>query len=124
MAIDVKEQDGGRILQVHVMGRLTRDDYARFVPEVERVIGKHGRIRVLFDMRDFHGWTAGALWEDLKFDLKHFRDIERLALVGERRWEQGMAAFCRPFTTAAIRYFDRADADDAHRWVAEADVAA
>jgi hypothetical protein len=118
MAIDVKEQDGGRILEVQVTGRLTRDDYDRFVPEVERLIGRHGTIRILLEMREFHGWTAGALWEDLKFDLKHFRGIERLALVGERRWEQGMAAFCRPFTTAAIRYFDRADADHAHRWVA------
>jgi hypothetical protein len=35
-----------------------------------------------------------------------------------------MAAFCRPFTTAAIRYFDRADADHAHRWVAREDLAA
>jgi hypothetical protein len=120
MGIDVMEQDGGKILDVHVTGRLTGADYERFVPEVERLIGQHGKIRVLFDMHGFRGWSAGALWEDIKFDVKHFRDIERLAIVGERRWEAGMAAFCRPFTTATIRYFDRAHADDARRWVARA----
>ena len=39
---------------------------------------------MLFDMTDFHGWDAGAAWEDIKFDIKHFADIERLAMVGIR----------------------------------------
>ena len=70
-------------------------------------------------MRDFHGWTAGALWEDIKFDVRHFRDIERLALVGEKKWEKGMAVFCKPFTTAKVRYFERAKADEARAWLQE-----
>jgi hypothetical protein len=48
-------------------------------------------LRILFIMDDFHGWTAGAMWEDTKFDLKHWKDIERLAIVGETKWEKGMA---------------------------------
>jgi hypothetical protein len=32
-------------------------------------------------MTGFHGWEAGALWEDIKFDLKHYADIERLAMI-------------------------------------------
>lgn len=57
-------------------------------------------------MREFHGWSMGALWEDIKFDLHHFADIERLALIGDKKWEVGMAVFCKPFTTAKIRYFE------------------
>jgi hypothetical protein len=74
---------------------------------------------MLVEMSDFHGWTAGALWEDIKFDAKHFKDIERLALVGHSKWEAGMAAFCKPFTTASVRYFDEQKAGDAKTWVAE-----
>jgi hypothetical protein len=70
-------------------------------------------------MTDFHGWEAAALWDDIKFDVQHFADIERLAMVGDRQWERGMAAFCRPFTTAAIRYFDAAHVDEARRWLNE-----
>ncbi len=69
-------------------------------------------------MHDFHGWTAGALWQDIKFDLKHFRDIERLALIGEKAWEHGMTAFCKPFTTATVRYFDRSsEVEQAEAWI-------
>jgi hypothetical protein len=104
-------------LVIKLTGKLTKEDYGRFLPEVERLIKDHGKLRMLVQMHDFNGWTAGALWEDIKFDLKHFRDIERLALVGERAWEHGMAVFCKPFTTATIQYFDRTKADQAQSWI-------
>lgn len=107
----------GKVLTVTVSGKLTKEDYERFLPQVEQMIRQHGKIRVLFDMHDFHGWTAGALWQDVKFDLKHFADIERLALVGDKAWEKGMAVFCRPFTAAKVRYFTREQFDQAKAWV-------
>jgi len=61
-----------------------------------------------------------ALWDDLKFDLRHCADIERLAMVGDARWEQGVSQFCRPFTTATIRYFDHSMIAEARNWI-EAD---
>jgi len=67
-----------------------------------------------------HGWTAGALWEDIKFDFQHWKDIEKLAIVGESKWEQGMAAFCKPFTSATIQYFDHSRHFEANEWI-EAD---
>ena len=60
-----------------------------------------------------------ALWEDIKFDVKHFRDIERLAMVGDSKWEAGMAVFCKPFTSAKIKYFDVSKVDDAREWIRE-----
>ena len=45
--------------------------------------------------------------------------IERLALVGEKRWEAGMAVFCKPFTTAEVRYFDESKAEEAAEWIHE-----
>lgn len=107
----------GNRLEVCVTGKLERDDYDLFVPAAEELIKEHGKIRVLFVMRDFHGWTAGALWEDVKFDLKHFNHIERLAIVGESKWEHGMAVFCRPFTTASLKYFDISKVNEARQWV-------
>ncbi len=118
MAIQLTETDGGKTLEVQVSGKLAHEDYQHFVPEFERLVKLHGKIRVLFEMTDFHGWQAGALWDDIKFDLKHFADIERLAMVGDQRWEKGMSVFCKPFTTAKIRYFDKAQAAEARTWLA------
>ena len=119
MPIQLDEQNGGKTLVVHVSGKLAKADYQHFVPEFERLVQKHGKLRVLFDMTGFHGWEAGALWEDIKFDVKHFADIERLAMVGEKKWQQGMAMFCKPFTKATIQYFDHAKAANARLWLDE-----
>lgn len=117
MTVELQECKEGKVLIVPVSGRLEKEDYERFVPEMERLIEQHGKIRLLLETHDFHGWDAGALWEDLKFDAKHFNDIERLAIVGEKRWEKGMAIFCKPFTTAKVRYFDKSKRDEALAWV-------
>jgi hypothetical protein len=87
------------------------------VPAIEDAMKQHGKVRILFEMRDFHGWTAGALWQDLKFEFKHWRDIERLAMVGDSKWEKGMATFCKPFTTAKIKYFDVSQKAEAQAWI-------
>jgi hypothetical protein len=120
MSIQLNEENGGKVLAVHVSGKLEKADYERFVPEFERLIRQHGKLRVLFEMSAFHGWQSGALWEDTKFAINHFGDIERLAMVGESRWQRGMAIFCKPFTKASVRYFDHAEAAEARKWLDEA----
>lgn len=116
MSVELQELDNGKLLVVKITGRLVKDDYSQFVPAVDRLVNRQGKIRMLVEMHDFHGWTAGALWEDCKFGLHHLRDIERLALVGETRWEKGMATFCKPFTAAQVRYFDHTQAAEARDW--------
>jgi hypothetical protein len=106
------------LLEVHLTGKLTKEFYEKLAPAVEKQIAEHGKLRILMIMHDFHGWTAGALWEDIKFEFKHWRDIEKLAMVGEAKWEKGMATFCKPFTKAKIRYFDLTQLEEARKWIA------
>lgn len=119
MPITLNEEHGGKILIVHVTGKLVKADYETFVPEFNRLIGEHGKLRVLFDMADFHGWDTSAAWQDLKFGVTHFADIERLAMVGETKWQHGLATFSKPFTMAKVRYFDQIDAGIARTWIEE-----
>ena len=118
MAIEIKDTNDGKVLEVRLSGKLTKEDYESFVPVVERLVRQHGKIRLLVVMHDFHGWTAGALWEDTKFAAHHFTDIDRLAVVGETKWQHGMAVFCKPFTAATVRYFDHTAINDANAWAA------
>ena len=59
MSIDLQEEAGGKVLVAKLSGKLTKEDYERFVPEVERLIKQHGKIRMLVQMHDFHGWSTG-----------------------------------------------------------------
>lgn len=120
MPIEIYELNDGKQLEVHVSEKLIADDYKRFVPEFARLVKKHGKLDVLFEMNDFHGWSAGALWEDTKFALHHFNGIERLAIVGEKKWQKGLASFSKPFTKATVRYFDHTETFKARKWFDEA----
>ncbi len=117
--IELKTDKQSNVVEVKISGRLGRQGYLEFVPELERLIEQHDKVRLLVEMEDFHGWGAGALWEDTKFAVRHFRDIDRLAMVGEKKWQKGMAVFCKPFTTAEIRYFEKGELNSAKKWLAE-----
>lgn len=117
MAIELIEQRGGKLLEIHVSGKLTTRDYEQFIPKLEALIRQHGNVDLLFEMSDFHGWEAGAMWEDTKFAFRHFGDIGRMAVVGEKKWQEWMTSLCRPLTRAEIRYFDHAQAGEAMAWL-------
>ena len=117
MAIELQEKREGQLLEVHVSGKLTMKDYERFIPAVESLIQRNGKIDILLEMKDFHGWEVGAMWEDTKFAFRHFSDIGRLAVVGEKKWQEWMTTVCRPFTKATIRYFDHSAGADARAWL-------
>lgn len=105
------------LFEIHITGKLLAEDYDAFGPSLETFIRNHGKVRMLLVLKDFHGWSAGALWEDIKFDLKHFNDLERLAIVGDSKWEKGMALFCKPFTTAKVKFFDDSQESEARAWL-------
>lgn len=117
MAITFQAQEGSSLLEVTVSGKLTHGDYDVFQPKVEEMVRQHGKIRVFFDMADFHGWETGAVWDDTKVAAKYFSDISRIAMVGDKTWQKGMSNFCRPFTKAEIHYFERSDIVRAYAWL-------
>ena len=118
--IQVDPTPAGTIVTLKFREKLDKADYETFVPMIESQMQKGGPIRLLAELHDFKGWTAGALWEDTKFAAKHFNDIERLAVVGESRWQKGVAVFVKPFTSADVRYFDMQEIDRAREWIREA----
>jgi len=108
-----------KTLGFKLSGKLHDEDYRTFVPAVDNAVAEQGKVRMLAVFHDFQGWDVQALWDDIKFSTTHCTKIERIALVGDKSWERGMAAVCKPFTMASIKYFDAADIDAAKAWLAE-----
>lgn len=108
-----------KILGFKLQGKLHDQDYRTFVPIVEAAITAQGKIRLLAWFEDFHGWDLHALWDDFQFGLQHNSDFERVALVGDRQWEEWMARLCQPFVKASVRYFDANAIEAAWAWLGE-----
>jgi hypothetical protein len=117
--IQVDKTPAATIVTLRIKEKLDKNDYETFVPMIESQIQAGPPVRLLVELHEFDGWTAGALREDTKFAARHFSDIDRLAVVGESRWQQGMTVFFKPFTAADVRYYDMQEIETARRWIRE-----
>ena len=111
----LREEGGVTVLSVS--GKLDRKDYEKTIPELEKVLERRHRLSVLLDVTDFQGWTPAALIDELKFDLRHRKDFERIAVVGDGSIPKIGEKLAKPFFTGEVRYFGRDARATAKDWV-------
>lgn len=117
--IMITTDPSNNIIYTICSSKLSKDDMEQLMPMARQKIETYGNIRWYFEMKDFSGWEIDAFWEDLKFDLTHANDYEKIAMVGEKSWQEWMTKFMTPFTKADVQYFDFSDRDEAKEWIKE-----
>ncbi len=105
------------IFAFKAVGKLTHDDYHQFLPTLEALIDENGPISVLLEFEDFHGWETAALIDDYKFGMSHQSSFERIAILGEKKWQHWVTVFTKPFVDAEVRYFHQDDFQQAWDWL-------
>ncbi len=109
----------GSCLEMMASGRLRKEDYKKFVPRFEQIVQEVGPLHILIRLEDLDGAEPAALWEDLKFDSQHQNDMTKIAIVGNKDWQEWGTRLSKPFFKAEIRYFNDSELDDARRWLWE-----
>lgn len=97
--------------------KLTDEDYDRLIPLLQEKVRSFGKIRWYFEMKQFEGWSLSAMWRDIKFDFKNLENLERIAMVGDKKWEKELTLLMKPFTGAQIKYFELTDKEEAKNWI-------
>jgi hypothetical protein len=110
-------KEEGNLVRVDVSGKLSQADYDELIPSWKATIERHGKMRLLFVMKDFHGWETGAAWDDFRFDREHGQEVERIAMVGEKKWQEWISKLGGLFAGTEVRYFEHGQIDEAKRWV-------
>jgi hypothetical protein len=109
----------GNVVVVRASGTLTDDDYKEtFIPTMERQFGTWGTLRMLFVMApDFHGWSLHGAWDEFKFELKHRKDVVKVGVVGDDRWEHWATRLSKLFTGANVKFFSADDLQASKDWI-------
>ena len=119
--IELREDPSAQFLVLEVQGKLEHADYEKLIPRLEAWLAEHGSIRCLVDMREFHGVELRAIWDELRFDVRHAGDMERCGVLGDRRWEAWLTQLSKAlFRSAEIRYFHEGECEVAIEWLREA----
>ena len=114
--ISIDQVPSGIIL-VRVSGKLTACDMKEFVAEFQSIADTNEPLRLLIELDDFRGWELKALWEDLKFDVKHQDSMDRVAIVGDHAWQSWGVELTKPFFRANMRFFDGGEVVEAQSWL-------
>ncbi len=117
--LEVMPESRENLLWLRVSGKLNRRDYEEvLIPRFEAIIQQYGRGRLLFQADpDFQGLEMGAWWDDLKFDLKHRRDFDKVAVVGVPRWMAALVELFARFMTGEVKTFLPEQLAEAWVWV-------
>ncbi|NIV40102.1 MAG: STAS/SEC14 domain-containing protein [Anaerolineae bacterium] len=102
-----------------VSGKLTAEDYDLLLPRLDEAIEAQGRINLLVVMGGFDGWAGlEAAKADFELGTHQYRQVDRAAFVGEKRWQKWAINMMDPFTRRTVeRFFDPEHLDEAWEWV-------
>jgi len=107
------KQSSGKIVGFKLSGNLTDGEFRAFVTDVEKVVADEGRIRLFLTMDYPQKLELKAVWDDVIFWIRHIKDIERLAIVGQKEWEKWIELFERPFIRTEVRYYSKSHLQEA-----------
>lgn len=108
------------ILGIKASGQLTDEDYQKFlIPEFEKLLKAHGKLKVLLQFEEFEGWNLKAGWDDAVFGIAHRKDFEKLALVGGPAYVEWSINLFAPFVSGEIRHFPAQGLVAAWGWIRE-----
>ena len=62
------------------------------MPAIDAAVAAEGKVRLLAQFEDFHGWDMHAAWDDFRLGMKHYGDFEPIAMVGDRKWQAWLPA--------------------------------
>lgn len=117
--IEYHQDPATNIIELVVDGKLSRAELDEIAQKLETAIEQHGKVRLLEDVRGFGGIEPSALWENIRFSLRHLSDFSRVAVVGDTTWVEWLTRAAKPLVRGEVRYFERARIEEARRWLRE-----
>lgn len=107
-----------KYLHLKVSGKLTHLDYAEhLIPTIETAITNSGKVRVLLEINDFQGWELRAAWDDFNVGIKHRKDFDKIAILGDRNWQKLIVKFFALFLKGETNFYSNNQYQDAHNWL-------
>jgi len=107
ISIAVKRSEKRVFIEVSMFGKLKHEDYQLFVPMVDKALkGAKGlEVDLLADMRGFKGWEFLAAWDDFKFGVKHRNAFDKVAIIGNKKWEEASVAMMSHLMKGKSKFF-------------------
>ncbi|MDN3653354.1 STAS/SEC14 domain-containing protein [Thalassotalea ponticola] len=117
LAIGIDRINDKFFVSLTAQGKLTHDDYLVITPMIDNALAavEQPQVKMLIDATQLEGWELQAAWDDFKLGLKHGSEFEKIAIIGNKRWQQWAAKIGSWFISGDVAYFE--DEESALAWL-------
>ena len=115
--LSYKEYDNAHAVEIVLGARVSTEEFDAVARQLEAFIERHGRVRVLEIIKDFEGMDATAFWHDIKFSLRHVKDVSRVAIVCNPDMHHLWSSLVAPFMACEVEHFPPGEEEAARDWL-------
>lgn len=117
LSIGIERIQSNIFLSLKAIGKLTHEDYVLITPMIDSALSevKMPKVNVLIDGTEMEGWELRAAWDDFKIGLKHGSEFKKIAIYGNKNWQEIAAKIGSWFISGEVKYFE--DYESAFNWL-------
>ncbi|MFV0561951.1 STAS/SEC14 domain-containing protein [Malaciobacter mytili] len=67
---------------------------------------KDAKVKVFIDATQLEGWELRAAWDDFKLGLKHNNEFEKIAIYGNKKWQEYISKIASWFIQGEVKFFE------------------
>jgi hypothetical protein len=109
-------QETNRI-EIALDGELTKDDFMEVIHQLESLCKTFGPINVLLDATHLNKYDFKILIDELSFYQNYKDQLQRVAVVSDRKFELFVAEIFKKFIEIDFRTFKVDDIELARKWI-------
>ena len=106
-------------LTLKAVGKLTHEDYQVITPMINSALNgvRDAKINAIIDGTEMEGWELRAAWDDFRLGLKHGKEFRKIAIFGNKNWQEIAARIGSWFISGEVKYFE--NEEKALTWLAK-----
>lgn len=120
--LEKMSESSGPVVGYKMVGKVTAEDYQQLETEIQALVDQYDDdVCLLINLEEFAGEQVKAWLPDLRFGHRFHDKIDKMAIVGDKRWYKWLTALADPFYADDAEYFPLEEIDQAWAWLREDD---
>ena len=109
------ERSKGNVFGFEIEGKVTAEEVEEAAAMMEKAIQEHGKISWLVVWKTTHYTSLKAMYNDASWLLKNVKHFDRMAIVGDKKWEEMLVKADSLFF--GEKYFDISQLAEAWQYI-------
>ncbi len=111
ISVGIERVSGETIIVFKAKGKLTHDDYQVMIPILKTTIkeSESSALKMMVDISTLTGWELRAAWDDFKLGLELNSKIDKIAICGDKSWQELASKVGSWFVSGDIKSFEEHD---------------